>query len=156
MFAKAFNMLFPVFKGTIFFGNSFEFFFCWKTDGYFDFSLPIRAPRRSPSNGRLSPTSPVQTILWSDQTGVPIHFHSSVISGSASRISARMRARVSPHHPSRSRIRWSMSLELITHHVPVPEEPDKRHSNNSSDETQPSRPHSFTRVRIRSSNRLPE
>jgi len=42
---------------------------------------------------------------------VPIHFHSSVISGSASRISARMRARVSPRHPPRSRIRWSMSRE---------------------------------------------
>src|SRR5512147_1503755 len=46
-----------------------------------------------------------------DQTGVPIHFHSSVISGSASRISARMRARVSPRHPPRSRIRWSISRE---------------------------------------------
>src|SRR4030095_3623767 len=37
----------------------------------------------------------VQTIPWCDQTGF-IHFHSSVISGSASRINARMRARVSP------------------------------------------------------------
>src|SRR5262249_9369723 len=50
-------------------------------------------------------------IPWCDQTGVPIHFHSSVISGSASRINARMRARVSPRHPPRSRIRWSMSWE---------------------------------------------
>src|SRR5688572_2287349 len=55
-------------------------------------------------------TSPVQTIPWCDHTGTP-HFHSSVISGSASRISARMRARVSPRHPPRSRIRWSMSRE---------------------------------------------
>src|SRR5687767_1354434 len=54
--------------------------------------------------------SPVQTIPWCDQTGVP-HFHSSVISGSAFRISARMRARVSPRHPLRSRIRWSMNRE---------------------------------------------
>jgi len=55
--------------------------------------------------------SPVQTIPWCDQTGVPIHFHSSVIPGSAARMSARMRARVSPRHPPRSRIRWSMSRE---------------------------------------------
>jgi len=46
--------------------------------------------------------SPVQMIPWCDQTGTPVipfegffHFRSSIMSGSASRISARMRARVS-------------------------------------------------------------
>src|SRR5258706_3997926 len=78
--------------------------------------------KRRDGSGRLAPranvsfttfvyASPVQTIPWCDQTGVPIHFHSSVTSGSASRISARMRARVSPRHPPRSRIRWSISRE---------------------------------------------
>src|SRR6185503_19945275 len=51
--------------------------------------------------------SPVQTIPLCDQTGLP-HFHSSVISGAASRINARMRASVAPRHPPRSRIRSSM------------------------------------------------
>jgi hypothetical protein len=58
--------------------------------------------------------SPVHTIPLCDQTGVPLHFTSSVISGSASRINARMRASVSPRHPSRSRIRWSMSREAAS------------------------------------------
>src|SRR5207245_11303971 len=71
----------------------------------------ILAPRANVSFTTFVYASPVQTIPWCDQTGVPIHFHSSVISGSASRISARMRARVSPRHPPRSRIRWSMSRE---------------------------------------------
>jgi hypothetical protein len=69
------------------------------------------APRANVSFTTFVYASPVQTFPWCDQTGVPIHFHSSVISGSASRISARMRARVSPRHPPRSRIRWSMSRE---------------------------------------------
>ena len=71
------------------------------------------APRANVSFTTFVYVSPVQTIPWCDQTGVPIHFHSSVISGSASRISARMRARVSPRHPPRSRIRWSMSREAV-------------------------------------------
>src|SRR5688572_5952864 len=70
----------------------------------------IRAPRAKVSFTAFAYASPVQTIPWCDQTGVP-HFHSSVISGSASRINARMRARVSPRHPARSRIRRSMSRE---------------------------------------------
>src|SRR2546421_10168083 len=69
------------------------------------------APRANVSFTTFLYASPVQTIPSCDQTGVPLHFHSSVISGSASRISARMRARVSPRHPPRSRIRWSMSRE---------------------------------------------
>src|SRR5688572_14321004 len=73
-------------------------------------------------SGRLAPlanvsfttslyASPVQTIPPWDHTGTPdgfvglTHLHSSVISGSASRISARMRASVSPRHPPRSRMR---------------------------------------------------
>src|SRR5207302_4692865 len=70
----------------------------------------IQAPRANVSFTTFLYASPVQTIPWCDQTGF-IHFHSSVMSGSASRISARMRARVSPRHPPRSRIRWSMSRE---------------------------------------------
>src|SRR5687768_3699644 len=73
----------------------------------------ILAPRANVSFTTFVYASPVQTIPWCDQTGVPIHFHSSVISGSASRISARMRARVSPRHPPRSRIRWSMRREAV-------------------------------------------
>src|SRR5438094_6818070 len=71
----------------------------------------ILAPRANVSFTTFVYASPVQTIPWCDQTGVPLHFHSSVISASASRISARMRARVSPRHPPKSRIRWSMSRE---------------------------------------------
>jgi dienelactone hydrolase len=76
----------------------------------------VLAPLANVSFTTFVYASPVQTIPWCDQTGVPgldalIHFNSSVISGSASRISARMRARVSPRHPPTSRIRWSMSPE---------------------------------------------
>jgi hypothetical protein len=53
----------------------------------------ILAPRANVSFTTFVYVSPVQTIPWCDQTGVPTHFHSSV------RISARMRARVSPRHP---------------------------------------------------------
>src|SRR5687768_14759270 len=75
------------------------------------------APRANVSFTTFAYASPVQTIPWCDQTGTPdgfvglIHLHSSIISGSASRISARMRVRVSPRHPPRLRIRWSMSWE---------------------------------------------
>src|SRR5213593_612095 len=69
------------------------------------------APRANVSFTTFVYASPVQTIPWCDHTGVPLHFTSSVIPGSASRISARMRARVSSRHPPRSRIRWSMSRE---------------------------------------------
>src|SRR5689334_14317271 len=69
------------------------------------------APRANVSLTTFVYASPVQTIPSCDQTGVPLHFHSSVIAGSAFRISARMRAKVSPRHPPRSRIRWSMSRE---------------------------------------------
>src|SRR5262245_56732733 len=68
------------------------------------------APRANVSFTTFVYASPVQTIPSCDQTGF-VHFHSSVISGSAARISARMRASVSPRHPPRSRIRWSISRE---------------------------------------------
>src|SRR5687767_2044309 len=77
----------------------------------------ILAPRAKVSFTTFAYVSPVQTIPAWDHTGTPngfvglIHLHSSVISGSAERISARMRASVSPRHPPRSRIRWSMSRE---------------------------------------------
>src|SRR5687767_2251690 len=80
--------------------------------------LPARlALKRRDGSGRLAPrakvsfttfayVSPVQTIPLCDQTGTPailfdafFHFRSSVISGSASMISPRMRARVSSRHP---------------------------------------------------------
>jgi hypothetical protein len=59
------------------------------------------APRANVTFTTFAYVSPVQTIPWCDQTGTPAiafdgfrHFRSSIISGSASRISARMRARV--------------------------------------------------------------
>src|SRR5580765_1474150 len=62
----------------------------------------ILAPRANVSFTTFVYASPVQTIPWCDQTGTPaiafdgfLHFRSSIISGSASRISVRMRARVS-------------------------------------------------------------
>ena len=76
------------------------------------------APRANVSFTTFVYVSPVQTIPSCDQTGTPaiafdgfLHFRSSIISGSASRISARMRARVSSRQSPRSRIRWSMSRE---------------------------------------------
>src|SRR4029079_7601901 len=62
--------------------------------------------------------SPVQTMPSCDQTGTPViafdgffHFRSSIISGSASRINVRMRARVSSRQSPRARFRWSMDRE---------------------------------------------
>src|ERR671918_548814 len=62
----------------------------------------ILAPRANVSFTTFVYASPVQTIPWCDHTGTPaiafdgfLHFRSSIISGSASRINARMRARVS-------------------------------------------------------------
>src|SRR4051794_6984964 len=63
------------------------------------------APRKNVSFTAFVYVSPVQTIPPCDHTGTPdgfvglIHLRSSVISGSASRISARMRASASPRHP---------------------------------------------------------
>src|SRR5688500_13880350 len=68
------------------------------------------APRAKVSFTAFVYASPVQTIPWCDHTGLD-HFHSSEIPGSAFRINARMRARVAPRHPARSRIRASMRRE---------------------------------------------
>src|SRR4051812_37961094 len=65
------------------------------------------APRANVSFTTSLYVSPVQTIPLCDQTGTPtipfdgfFHFCSSIISGSASRISARMRASVSTRQSS--------------------------------------------------------
>src|SRR6266850_8424848 len=54
------------------------------------------APRKKVSFTTCLYDSPVQTPPSWDQTGVPIHFHSSWISGSASWMSWRTQASVSP------------------------------------------------------------
>src|SRR5882672_4080701 len=46
-----------------------------------------------------------------DQIGVPIHFHSSTTSGSASLMSLRIRLRVSPRQSASSAILFEMSFE---------------------------------------------
>src|SRR5262249_32733163 len=55
--------------------------------------------------------SPVQTRPPWDQTGVPIHFHSSTISGSASCTIARTFASVFPRQSPRSLILSSINAE---------------------------------------------
>src|SRR5262249_5694716 len=55
--------------------------------------------------------SPVQIIPSCDQTGVPLHFHSSITSGSAALISARSRASISPLQSPSSSILASMSAD---------------------------------------------
>src|SRR5262249_28832518 len=91
--------------------------------------LPSRLElKRRDGSGRLAPranvsfttflyVSPVQTIPLCDQTGTPaillegfFHFRSSIISVWASRISARMRARVSSRQSPRARIGWPDSV----------------------------------------------
>src|SRR3546814_7085562 len=46
-----------------------------------------------------------------DHTGVPLHFHSSSTSGSATLMSARMRRSVSPRQSPSSSILWSISTD---------------------------------------------
>src|SRR5258706_16273333 len=53
--------------------------------------------------------SPVQMMPSCDQIGVPIHFHSSTTSGSASLMSLRILPRVSPRQSPSSAIRFEMS-----------------------------------------------
>jgi len=55
--------------------------------------------------------SPVQRIPACDQTGVPIHFHSSTTSGSASLMSLRILPKVCPRQSPSSAIRRSISLD---------------------------------------------
>ena len=55
--------------------------------------------------------SPVQTMPPWEKTGVPIHFHSSTISGSASCMIPRTFASVFPRQSASSLIFWSMNAE---------------------------------------------
>ena len=55
--------------------------------------------------------SPVQMIPSCDHTGVPIHFHSSTISGSASLMSLRILLRVSPRQSPSSTSLSSINSE---------------------------------------------
>src|SRR2546422_7810053 len=55
--------------------------------------------------------SPVQISPLCDQTGVPLHFHSSATSGSASLIRARSRESISPLQSPRSSILASISSD---------------------------------------------
>src|SRR5262245_58631324 len=55
--------------------------------------------------------SPVQTSPLCDQTGVPLHFHSSVTSGSACLMRARSRESISPLQSPRSWILASISSD---------------------------------------------
>src|SRR5215471_1824787 len=55
--------------------------------------------------------SPVQMMPSCDQIGVPIHFHSSTTSGSASLISLRILLRVSPRQSPSSAILFEMSAD---------------------------------------------
>src|SRR5271155_1967944 len=65
--------------------------------------------------------SPVQTIPPWDHTGVPIHFHSSRISGSASLMRARIRPSVSPRQSPSSAILLLISREAVAPSCPAPE-----------------------------------
>src|SRR3954454_10972922 len=58
--------------------------------------------------------SPVQMPPSWDQIGVPIHFHSSTTSGSASRMRARILASVSPRQSPSSAIRSLINLEAAS------------------------------------------
>src|SRR5437764_1652624 len=55
--------------------------------------------------------SPVQMMPSCDQIGVPIHFHSSTTSGSASLMSLRILLRVSPRQSPSSTILFEMSSD---------------------------------------------
>src|SRR3954464_6936586 len=74
--------------------------------------LELKRPEGSSSEAPLAKVifttalyvSPVQRIPSCDQTGTPLHFHSSTTSGSASLTSARMHASVSPRQSPSSLI----------------------------------------------------
>src|SRR5262249_12803915 len=77
------------------------------------------APRANVSFTTFLYISPVQTIPLCDQTGTPaiafdgfLHFRSSITPGSASRLSARMCARVSSRQSPRSRIAPAFAVFL--------------------------------------------
>ena len=56
----------------------------------------------------------IDHVYISGQTGVPIHFHSSMISGATERISPRIRAKVSPRQSPRLLMRLSMRREAAS------------------------------------------
>src|ERR1700722_16597190 len=69
------------------------------------------APLAKVSFTTLLYVSPVQRIPPCDQTGTPLHFHSSTASGSACLMSFRTRASVSPRQSLSSLILASISWE---------------------------------------------
>src|SRR3569833_4108493 len=69
------------------------------------------APNRNVSNTADLYDSPVQMMPSCDHTGVPIHFHSSITSGSASWMSLRTLLKVAPRQSARSAILLSISSE---------------------------------------------
>src|ERR1022692_3087076 len=81
--------------------------------------LELNRPEGSPNAAPLANVilttflyvSPVQTMPPWDQTGVPIHFHSSTTSGSASCMISRTFASVFPRQSPRSLILSSMNAE---------------------------------------------
>src|SRR5690242_8207740 len=81
--------------------------------------LELKRPKGSFSEAPLAKVifttflyvSPVQISPLCDQTGVPLHFHSSVTSGSASLIRARSRESISPLQSPRSSILASISSD---------------------------------------------
>src|ERR1700680_972790 len=81
--------------------------------------LELKSPERSLSKAPLANVSfttllyvsPVQSIPSWDQTGTPLHFHSSTTSGSAFLMSARTWESILPLQSSSSLIRASISRE---------------------------------------------
>src|SRR5207302_1086482 len=78
------------------------------------------APWANVSFTTFAYVSPVQTIPSCDQTGTPViafdgffHFRSSIISGSASRISPRMRASVSSRQSRDARLAAFAATRLV-------------------------------------------
>src|SRR5262249_22928846 len=83
-------------------------------------ALPARPALKSLSgSGRKAPLEKVSFTLslWAlptaiipsrDHTGLPIHFHSSMISGSTSRMALRTLASVLPRQPGSPAISWSI------------------------------------------------
>src|SRR5512144_2576847 len=69
------------------------------------------APLAKVSFTTLLYDSPVQRMPSCDQTGVPIHFHSSTTSGSASLMSLRILLRVFPRQSPSSAILFEMSSD---------------------------------------------
>src|SRR6185436_7164487 len=69
------------------------------------------APLAKVSLTTLLYDSPVQRMPSCDQTGVPIHFHSSTTSGSASLMSLRILPRVFPRQSPSSAIRFEISSD---------------------------------------------